>query len=190
MEDAHENPLVQARELVKDLLLLASSDYTNDTQLKVLYKRSNFPFLFLTKKLDADAFLTKKLDADASCSSAAIGTRLPEKRNNSRLERELSKLSLRNYHNNSSDVDVVTPLLSARKRPKTISTSSSSSSGATTTERSSSSMSSQSCMIDLTTCDCSDDEFTYPCSKRSKRPQACSRCINSPGAGRVGFSPY
>ena len=156
VEDPFENPLVQARELVKDQLRLATTDYTNDTQLPLLLAR-RFSFIVLTKK---------------SCEERAssIVSRVGQKRNN------------------SSDPHVATPHPSARKRARTsdyLTRSSSLSSGATTNASTSPRVHA---IVDLTKqCDCNEN-FT-PNVKVDNKPRACTLCIGTPIAGRVGFTP-
>lgn len=90
---------------MKDELLLASTDYTNDTQVPLLLaaSRSDFPFVALKKKMRVE-----------EVSSPSFDCRIRQKRNNPR------------------DLDVATPHPSARKTPRTTSTTSSSSSSSST----------------------------------------------------------
>jgi hypothetical protein len=164
VEDPMENPLIQARELVKDQLQgLNGTDYTKLTGLPI-----SVPFLVLQKKL---------LATDDNVNSTPPLKRVSQKRNNP------SDIPIATPHPSSAK---------RARRPSCPVTRYSSSSSAFTrsSSRTSSCGSSSSSsnttphvLIDLT-CDCSE-------SFNVKKPRSCSICIDSPSSsvgGKVGFT--
>jgi hypothetical protein len=175
VEDPMENPLIQARELVKDQLQgLNCTDYTKLTGLP-----TSVPFIVLQKKL---------LATDDNVNSTPPLNRVSQKRNNPSdiptatphpssakrarrpscpVTRDCPSCPGPSSHYSSSSSAFT------RSSSRTSSCGSSSSSSNTTPH----------VLIDLT-CDCSE-------SFKVKKPRSCSICIGSPSSsvgGKVGFT--